>query len=278
MAKNFAKICLFVLVATVLFVSSCKKTTPPPPPSEAAPGVEQKSDEIPPLPPEENAPAAVEPEQKSTEPAKVEPNEAAAAPAGMAPLNIKLPKPVVVGTPELVAVSNLEKPTGKLRGPFYAPEGTTNVALNKPVTCNQEPIIGDLGMIADGDKEAGDGSFVEFGPGVTYVTIDLEAEYNIYAIVVWHYHQQARAYSDVIIQISDDPNFIKDVKTIFNNDDNNAAGQGVGTNKKYTETFEGRLFDAKGVKGRYVRLYSNGNSGNEQNHYIEVEVYGKPIE
>jgi hypothetical protein len=31
----------------------------------------------------------------------------------------------------------------------------------------------------------------------------------------------------------------------------------------------------KGTKGRYVRLYSNGSTANEMNHYIEVEVYGK---
>jgi len=31
-----------------------------------------------------------------------------------------------------------------------------------------------------------------------------------------------------------------------------------------------------GVKGRYVRLYSNGNTANRLNHYIEVEVWGKP--
>jgi len=32
--------------------------------------------------------------------------------------------------------------------------------------------------------------------------------------------------------------------------------------------------DTKGVKGRYVRLYSAGNNENKQNHYIEVEVFG----
>ena len=37
---------------------------------------------------------------------------------------------------------------------------------------------------------------------------------------------------------------------------------------------EGRLFDLKGVKARYVRLYSNGNTTNDLNHYVEVEVYG----
>jgi hypothetical protein len=30
------------------------------------------------------------------------------------------------------------------------------------------------------------------------------------------------------------------------------------------------------VKGRYVRLYSNGNTTNDLNHYVEVEVHGSP--
>ena len=34
--------------------------------------------------------------------------------------------------------------------------------------------------------------------------------------------------------------------------------------------------DAKGAKGRYVRLYSSGNTSNDMNHYVEVEVYGSP--
>ena len=45
---------------------------------------------------------------------------------------------------------------------------------------------------------------------------------------------------------------------------------------EYIETYEGRLIDAKGVKGRYVRLYSNGNTSSDMNHYIEVEVYATP--
>jgi len=36
------------------------------------------------------------------------------------------------------------------------------------------------------------------------------------------------------------------------------------------------LIDAKGANGRYVRLYSNGNTTNKLNDYIEVEVWGKP--
>ena len=131
-------------------------------------------------------------------------------------------------------------------------------------------------MITDGDKEAADGSYVELGPLLQHVTIDLQAEHEIYGIRLWHYHKQPRVYFDVIVQISSDPDFIHDVKTIFNNDMDNSAGLGVGTDMHYVDTHFGEIFDAKGLHGRYVRLYSRGNTAGDSNHYIEVEVYGRP--
>ena len=196
----------------------------------------------------------------------------------LVPLDIKLPKPMFVGTPQNLKVPNLEKPLGMPRPPFLAPEGTVNVAAEKPVTSTDDlPIIGEIEMITDGDKEASDGSFVELGPFVQHVTVDLGAQYDIYAVLVWHYHKQPRVYFDVIAQTSDDADFVKNVNTIFNNDHDNSAGLGVGQDMHYIETAEGKLIDAKGVQGRYVRLYSNGNNNNDLNHYIEVEVYGKPV-
>jgi len=59
------------------------------------------------------------------------------------------------------------------------------------------------------------------------VTIDLESKCTIYAILVWHYLKEARAYADVVVQVADDPDFIGDVRTLFNNDRTNAAGQGI---------------------------------------------------
>ena len=56
------------------------------------------------------------------------------------------------------------------------------------------------------------------------------------------------------------------------NDD--SAGLGKGSDRPYVETRFGKIVDGKGAKGQYVRLYSNGNTSNEMNHYIEVEVYG----
>ena len=196
----------------------------------------------------------------------------------LAPIEIKLPKPVFIGTPKNVpAGTTVEKPSGKLRAPFMAPEGTTSVAFKKPVTSSDSrPTIGDLDMVTDGDKEATDGSFIELGQGLQWVQIDLQVPCNIYAIVVWHYHQDPRVYHDVVVQVADDADFITNVQTIFDNDQDNSSGLGIGKDREYFETFEGKLIEMKGVKGRYVRLYSKGNTSNEQNHYIEVEVYGKP--
>lgn len=93
---------------------------------------------------------------------------------------------------------------------------------------------------------------------------------------MWHYHSNARVYHDVIIQVSNDKNFINDVKTVYNNDHDNSAGMGIGKEKEYWETFEGRLINVSGVKGRYVRLYSNGSTEDDMNHYTEVEVFATP--
>jgi hypothetical protein len=220
----------------------------------------------------------------SDAPAPKEP-QAAKAPAagsgGLVPVDIQLPRPMFVGTPQDTRVPNLEKPLGKPRPPFLAPSGTKNVALGKPVTSSdEEPIIGEIEMITDGDMEAADGSYVELGPFVQNVTIDLQAMNNIYAILLWHYHKEARVYFDVVVRVADDPDFITNVKTVFNNDVDNSAGLGVGKDMHYMETNEGKLIDvlAQGIKARYVRLYSNGNNSNDLNHYIEVAVYGKPVE
>lgn len=197
---------------------------------------------------------------------------------GWKPIDINLPAAMFVGTPQDITVQNLEKPLGKPRPPFLAPPDTTLLSLKKPVTSSDnDPIIGRLKYITDGDKEAADGSFVELMPLKQHVTIDLGKEYEIWAVVVWHYHLQPRVYFDVIVQTANDPDFLMDVKTIFNNDNDNSYGLGVGKDLNYIETNEGKLIDAKKVKGRYVRLHSNKNSNDDLNHYIEVSVYGREI-
>ena len=192
-------------------------------------------------------------------------------------LKTDLPKPLFVGTPVPIKLANLEPARTGKRPDFMVPAGTVNLARGKKVTASDsDPVIGTLDLITDGDKEGDEGSWVELGPGKQWVQIDLEKDANLYAVMVWHFHSQARVYFDVVVQVSDDPKFEKGVTTIFNADAANELGLGAGKDLAYIETYEGKLIDAKGVKGRYVRLYSKGNTTNKMNHYIEVEVFGKP--
>ena len=197
----------------------------------------------------------------------------------MVPLKTELPKPLFVGTPVPINVPKLEPPIKGKRPNFMVPAGTINLASKKTVTSSTaEPINGTLDLVTDGDKTGDEGSFVELKPGKQWVQIDLEKEANIYALFIWHFHSQERVYFDVVAQVSDDPTFAKGVTTVYNNDAANELGLGAGKDLDYIESFQGKLVDAKGVKGRYVRLYSKGNTTDKLNHYIEVEVWGKPAE
>lgn len=193
----------------------------------------------------------------------------------LTPLKTQLPKPVFIGTPNTLVSSNLEKVTGMLREPFLVPEGCTNVALGKPVTgSDPEPFVGHYALITDGDKEGDGDSFVELRTGSQWVQVDLGGAYRIYAVLVWHYHAEARVYRDVVVQVSSDHDSVAGVETVFSNDHDNSSGLGVGSDREYIDTFEGRLINTKGRPARYVRLYSNGNTTDNMNDYIEVEVYG----
>jgi hypothetical protein len=205
------------------------------------------------------------------------PAKAPDAAGKLVPLPIQLPKPMFEGTPENLAVPNLQKPLGRPRDPFLAPAGVTNVAKGKKVTSSDlEPVIGEIEQVTDGDKKGADGSFVELGPGVQHVTIDLGAPHEIFAILFWHFHKTPRVYLDVVVQVADDADFKKNVRTLFNDDHDNTSKLGAGNDMNYVETAEGKLVDAKGSRARCVRLYSRGNNANELNHYVEVEVYGRP--
>ena len=201
-----------------------------------------------------------------------------AAQLKLEPLPIVLPKPLFEGTPVPPNVPNLEKPANRPRPPFLAPAGVANVALRKLVSSSDtDPVSGNLDMITDGNKRGTDGTFVQLKAGVQSIVIDLEARHTIYAILLWHYVKEPRAYASVVVEAADDPDFIANVRPLFNNDSTNAAGLGIGKDLRYVETSEGKLIDAKGVEARYIRLFSSGSDKAETNHYVEVEVFGKPL-
>jgi hypothetical protein len=194
------------------------------------------------------------------------------------PMTMQLPKPRHIGTPRHF----VERPHFELRTPkqvLLAPEGSRNLALNREVTtsCREPLVIGDLKQITDGKKDSEDGSYAQVPPGLQWIQIDLGQESEVYGIVVWHYHWTQQVYKDVVVRTADDKDFTVNVQTHFNNDYDNSSGLGVGNDNEYIETNAGRIIPMKGVKTRYVRLYSNGNWMTEFNHYTEVEVWGRPV-
>jgi len=188
---------------------------------------------------------------------------------------IELPVAFFGGTPVPHWSPNMEEPDYKDRPDFMAPKGTEIVSKDKPVTSSAAPNQGELRQLTDGDKEFGKTSVVELPEGLQWVQVDLEASKAIYAVLVWHFHEGNRVYFDLVAQVSDDPEFKKGVTTIYNNDYDNSAGLGIGEDNEYVESNKGRLIDAKGAKGRYLRVYGKGNTDNDFNHFIELEVWGK---
>ncbi len=193
-------------------------------------------------------------------------------------VKIEFPKPMFIGTPVPAKLPNLEQPDpSKIIKSFMAPAGTVNLALNKPVTSSDPaPIIGELELVTDGDPDGSDGCFVELAPGPQWVQIDLEQPTTINKVAMWHYHKQAQAYVAVVVQASDDAEFKTGVTTLFNSDIDDVHKFGPGKDPAYIETNHGRVIDGKGTKARYIRLYSNGNTSNEMNHYCEVQIFGVP--
>ena len=193
-------------------------------------------------------------------------------------LKLKLPAHTLKGTPEeLPEGPNVEPPSDVAPPPLQVPKGVVNVAAGKPVTSSIAPFLGDLSQITDGKKEPDDTDAVEFKKGVQWVQVDLGQSYAIHAIAMWHDHRYVQTMHDVILQVSDDPQFKTGVTTLFNNDVDNSAGLGVGTDREYFEMQWGRVVPGKGTKARYVRGYSKGGSLSALNCWEEIEVYALPV-
>ena len=194
------------------------------------------------------------------------------------PLVLRLPAPALKGTPKDIPITaNIEAPSDKPRPPMMVPAGLKNIAPSAKITASDKNASPDaLARLVDGQKEATDENIVSFRKGTQWVQLDFGAPQEIFAVVIWHAYNSGQLYHDVIVRVSDDPNFVENVRTIYNNDYDNSSGLGAGTDKEYFESNEGRLIDAKGVKGRFIRFYSRGSTDGVLNEYTELEVYGRP--
>lgn len=193
-------------------------------------------------------------------------------------IKIEVPPPYFGGTPLSYFNEHLEEKSFKPREPFKAWKGTRVISSGKKVTSSDaDPTFGKLLMITDGEKGYQQKYLTELSTGPQWVQIDLGEPCTIYAIIIWHFHAADRVYFDVVVQTALDAEMNGKI-TVFNNDYDNSSGLGTGDDKEYIESNEGKLINCGplGTLSRYVRCYSNGNTTDQTNHYVEIEVWGIP--
>src|SRR5256885_485623 len=156
---------------------------------------------------------------------------------GMVPLEIKLPPPAFKGTPKDIQLSAYVEPlSDKPRPPMMVPPGLKNLATGAKLSSSDANATPEtLAKITDGDKEASDQSIIFLRKGTQYVQMDLGSASEIFAIVIWHAHNTPKVYRDVIVQFADDAAFTQNVRTIFNNDQDNSSKLGAGTDREFFE-------------------------------------------
>ena len=120
------------------------------------------------------------------------------------------------------------------------------------------------GVVTDGDTWAdcaGCGQHASIPSGLHYVQLDLGQTYWVDKVKVWHYALDGRTYNATKTQVSEDgTNWV----TVFD-----SAVSGT-----YAETAAGRTTTFTTQKVRYVRDYTNGNSVNAYDSWVEIEVWG----
>jgi hypothetical protein len=200
-------------------------------------------------------------------------------PEKLVPLNLELPRPAFTHCMAHMPTNAQVEPLRTTpRPPMMVPPGLKNIAPNAKITCSDTNATAQtLAKLTDGHKECMDSQIIYLRKGTQWVQLDFGAPHEVYAVAIWRGQWPLlQAYHDVVVQLSDDADFSTGVQTVFNNDHDNSSQRGIGADREYVETDEGKLVDAKGIKARYLRCYSNGSTDNRLNTYVEIEVYGRP--
>jgi hypothetical protein len=202
-----------------------------------------------------------------------------AAEPELVPLPVRFPTPHMTGNVfDVPSGPDFEKYTGEVPKLPLVPKGVVNVALKKPVKVSTNLLDGCRPeQITDGEKETSDDNRMIMQRGLQWVQVDLQERYELQAVVIWHGFGFLLPYSkQVIVQVADDGEFTKNVRTLFNNDRKNEAGLGIGKDLRYPDTCNGRVIRGDGRPARYVRWYSNGSDETAFNSRIEMEVWALP--
>lgn len=154
--------------------------------------------------------------------------------------------------------------------------GLTNVALGQSVTFSgstaQSPAFANDGLANNTNNWVGLNT-----AGTGWMQIDLGSKKTVSQIKLWQYFGNGRTYHDVVVQLSNDPNFsAAQTVTVFNNDADDSVGLGQGTDAEYAETASGRTIHVDDVRARYVRFWANGSTTNNYNSWVEAQVFESP--
>jgi RHS repeat-associated protein len=149
----------------------------------------------------------------------------------------------------------------------------SNIARSKTVTGSVT--VTSAAYATDGTVNTS--QYTSIGSNSQWAKVDFGQSQYIDKVKLWRYFGDTRKYKDVVIQFSNDANFANGVTTVFNNDTDNSAGQGTGTDTEYTETNQGKTITFRPIYARYIRLWSNGNTVTANNHIVELEVYKSSV-
>ena len=188
------------------------------------------------------------------------PKDSAADTGNQVPLMLKLPAPAFKGTPKDMQLGpNVEPVSDKPRPPMMVPPGLKNLAPGSKITCSDKNVPADnLAKLTDGDKEASDQSIIFLRKGTQWVQLDLGSPQEIFAVVIWHAHNSAKVYHNVIVQVADDPDFIENVRTVFNNDNDNTLRPGRGDQSRVLRDIRRQAHRCQGRKSPLHPLLLEG--------------------
>lgn len=161
-----------------------------------------------------------------------------------------------------------------------APPGVErHLSIGKPVTYSAIRSGESTGFppsyLTDGDTTLAHLVAVGNANQLVSATINLGQVNTVTKLKMWHYYADGRKYHDVIVQLSTTADFSSGVTTVFNNDTDNSAGFGVGSDAEYAETAAGKeIILSAPIFAQYARFYIAGNTINGFNHYVELQVFG----
>lgn len=186
----------------------------------------------------------------------------------------------------------------------------TNVAANSGITSSASQGDRPFSRVVDGQYNNRD-NYTEIGNDKQWLQLDMGVIHQVEKVVLHRYYDN-RQYHDNVVMISSTPDFAADKTLVLFNSNNEegevwpgkiagSAGENhslpIGTDSSYNETAEGKTMEVNGsnVKwldgqtleqrplegegnrfaARYLRVYSNGNTSNNSNHIVEIQVFGE---